>query len=250
MSKKIKFFFIVILSVLLSSSLAYALINFPDFKVFPTKYDESIPDKLIEELRIVDTLSFVKLAQHGYTHSTNESRLDILKGYKILEYDYGLDIQYYIPPYEVPHEFPTPEKLFYIPKKDDGIYYENEQIDYGRSSLDDEWTMSVHIQNEINIDWLNEISEGRDITYFRINGVNTDIVDIGTQINRIDTMVKFCGYKNYTLVLGIIPLVPRMQESDKNYLFFNKTMIALGIMMILPIYLFYFLSYQFHWWIK
>ena len=250
MSKKNKFLFIVVLSIILSSSLAYAMINFPDFEVFPTIYDEIMPNELLEELRIIDRLSFVKLAQHGYKHGFNESRLEILKGYKILEYDYGLDIEYYIPPYELPHPFPTPEKNFYIPEKADGIYYQKEQMDYGRSSLDDKWTMAIHIQNEIDIDWLNEISEGKEVEYLRIDDINTDIVNIETQKNRIYTSINFCGHKNCTLILGIIPLVPRLYESDKNYLFFNKIMIALGIMMILPIYLFYFLSYQFHWWLE
>ncbi|MFH1473562.1 MAG: hypothetical protein ABIE55_01575 [Candidatus Aenigmatarchaeota archaeon] len=250
MSKKNKFLFIIVLSIVLSSSLAYAMINFPDFKIFPTIYDEIMPNELLEELKIIDRLSFVKLAQHGYSHGTNESRLDVLKGYKILEYDYGLDIEYYIPPYDIPHAFPVPEKIFYIPEKAEGIYYEKEKMDYGQSSVDDKWTMAIHIQNEINTTWLDEISEGKEIDYFRIDDINTDIVDVDTQKNRIYTMINFCGYKNCTLVLGIIPVVPRMQESDKSYLFFNKAMIALGIMMILPIYLFYFLSYQFHWWLK
>ena len=249
MSKKYKFFLIVIASLILSSCMAYALVNFPDFKVFPTKYNEEIPEKLIDELEIVDSLAFVDLAQHGYTHAVNESRIDILTGYKILEYDYGLDIKYYIPPFEEPHPFRVPEVLFYIPEKAEGIYYEKTQMDYGFSSID-KWTMAVHIQNEITPEWLEEITDGLDVEFLRIDDINTDIVDLETQKERMYTAINFCGNRNCTVVFGIIPVVPRLYESDRNYLFFNKTMIALGIMMILPIYLFYFLSYQFEWWLK
>jgi len=123
-------------------------------------------------------------------------------------------------------------------------------MDYGESSLDKEKTIAIHIQDNITLSWLKEISTGKDFKYLRVDDVNTDIVDIKTQINRIYTLISFCSYKNCSLVLGVIPLVPRLSESDKSYLFFNKIMIGLGIMLILPLYLFYFLSYNLRWWFK
>ena len=123
-------------------------------------------------------------------------------------------------------------------------------MDYGESSIDGAMTLAIHIQDTITPEWLDEISEGKNITYLRLDDINTDIVDIDTQISRIYTAVSFCGQRGCILVLGIIPHVPRLYEADKAYLFFNKTMIILGIMLLLPIYLFYFLSYYLGWWLK
>ena len=249
MSKKLKFIVIIILSIAISASATYSMVNFPDFKIIPMKYDESIPSILVEKLIDVDRLSFVKLAQHGYNHSYNETAEDILRGYGILM-TRSLDIEYYIPPFiEYPPSYEVPSTLFYIPERTGGIYYAKEGMDYGESSIGG-MTMAIHIQDNINMQWLNEISKDKQVDYLRVDDINTDIVDIGTQLNRIYTLVSFCGEKKCTLVLGIIPHVTRMYDSDKAYLFYNKVMIILGLMLLLPIYLFYFLSYYLSWWLK
>ncbi|MBN2203171.1 MAG: hypothetical protein JW700_03225 [Candidatus Aenigmarchaeota archaeon] len=250
MSKKIKFLVILALSILISATIAQALVNFPEFVVFPMNYDEKIPDTLVDKLLDINRLSFVELAQHGYMHKRNESLLQVLYGFNLLENEYGFDISFFVPPYEDPPEYPLPADLFYIPMKTEGIYYEKERMDYGACSFDNKMTMSIHIQDPITPEWLAMISEGRQIDYLRVDDINTDIVDVDLQINRIYTLITFCGKNNCTLVLGIIPVVPRLYESDKSYLFFNKSMIALGMMLLLPIYLFYFLSYYLRRWLK
>jgi hypothetical protein len=245
-SKKIKFLFILTISILASSTVAYALVNCPEIRVFPMEYDTSMPVELIAELQNVEKLFFVDLAQHGYNHSENESFEDIMEGYSILK-NYSLDISYYIPPFEKNPEYLVPSKLFMI--YDEGMY-PNEGMEYGTSTLNDSKAIAVHIQNDISIKWLNNITSGRDFEYLRVDDINTDIVDISTQISRIYTMVSFCDRNNCKLVLGIIPSVPRMKQSDKSYLLFNKTMIAMGIMMMMPIYIFYLLSHRLSGWFK
>jgi hypothetical protein len=249
MSKKIKFILIIFLSLAISASAAYSMTELPSFQLYPMEYDYSIPPKLLEKLVSVDKLSFVKLGQHGYNHSYNETFEDVMKGYEILIND-SLNIEYFIPvfqQYDPPYE--TPAENFYIPERTEDIYYAKEGMDYGEASVGG-MTLAIHIQDDINAEWLDEISDGLNITYLRVDDVNTDIVDIDTQINRLYTVVSFCGYEKCTLVLGIIPHVPRLFETDKAYLFFNKSMIVMGIMLLLPIYLFYFLSYYLSWWIK
>lgn len=250
MSKKVKFLVIMLLSIAISATIAQAMMNFPDFKVFPMKYDESMPGRLLDKLADIDRLSFVELAQHGYAHKVNETLLEVMQGYGILKYNCSLDIKYYIPPFDDLPDYPVPVKIFYIPKKTEGLYYQKERMDYGKNSVDKGLTMAIHIQDPITSDWLDMISEGRRIDYLRVDDINTDIVDVDTQINKIYTMITFCGRNNCTLVLGIIPVVPRLYQSDKSYLFYNKAMIALGVLLILPIYLFYFLSYYLRRWVK
>ena len=170
-------------------------------------------------------------------------------GYEILRQN-ALDIEYYIPTFQQSAlPFETPAEQFYIPEREEGIYYAKEGMDYGESSVGG-MTLAVHIQDKIYMDWLEKILEDREIKYLRVDDINTDIVDIDTQIDRMFTAVSFCGQRNCTVILGVIPYVPRMYESDKAYLFFNKTMIFLGMMLLLPIYLFYFLSYYLSWWLK
>lgn len=250
MSKKLKFIFIIFLSLIISASAAYSMTELPSLALFPMEYDYSIPTALVEKLRSVDKLSFVSLGQHGYNHSYNETFEDVMIGYEILKNE-SLDIDYFIPIFQQSDTtYEAPAKLFYIPERADGIYYAKEGMDYGESSIDGAMTLAIHIQDTITPEWLDEISEGKNITYLRLDDINTDIVDIDTQISRIYTAVSFCGQRGCILVLGIIPHVPRLYEADKAYLFFNKTMIILGIMLLLPIYLFYFLSYYLSWWLK
>jgi hypothetical protein len=250
MSKKLKFIFIIFLSLAISASAAYSMTELPSLAIYPMEYDYSIPIELVEKLRSVQTLPFVSLGQHGYEHKYNETFEQVLMGYKIMKNN-SLDVDYYIPPYiQYPPPYEVPATLFYIPERTDGIYYAKEGMDYGESSVDGAMTLSIHIQDDITTDWLNEISKDKDFTYLRVDDVNTDIVDVDTQVSRIYTSVSFCSQRGCTLVLGIIPHVPRLFETDKAYLFFNKTMIILGIMLLLPIYLFYFLSYYLSWWLK
>jgi hypothetical protein len=250
MSKKLKFIFIIFLSLVISASAAYALTELPSFEIFPANYDYAMPEQLLEKLRTVDKLSIVRLGQHGYTHGYNETQEDILKGYDILT-NYSLHIDYFIPTYQqaaLPYE--TPAEQFYIPEREEGIYYAKERMDYGPASTDGKMTLAIHVQDDIIFDWLDEITADKNISYLRVDDINTDIVDIDKQINRMYTAISFCGSRNCTVVLGIIPHVSRMYESDKTYLFFNKTMIIVGVMLLLPIYLFYFLSYYLSWWLK
>ena len=249
MSKKLKFVFIIFLSIVISASAAYSLTELPSISLFPMNYDYAIPSDLLERLRVVDKLNFVRLGQHGYTHGYNETFEDIMKGYEELMND-SLDIDYYIPTYmQSAPPYEVPATLFYIPERTEGIYYAKEGMDYGESSIGG-MTLAIHIQDDISLEWLNNISADKNVEYLRVDDINTDIVDVNDQINRMYSAVSFCGYRNCTLILGIIPHVPRMYESDKAYLFFNKTMIILGIMLLLPIYLFYFLSYYLGWWLK
>ena len=64
MSKKLKFLFIIFLSLSISAAAAYSLTELPSFEIFPPNYDCEIPFDLLEKLRDVDKLSFVKLGQH------------------------------------------------------------------------------------------------------------------------------------------------------------------------------------------
>jgi hypothetical protein len=247
-SKGIKFLAIMALSVLISSVVAYALINFPQVNLFSIQYDEKIPKDIVSELINLQKLSFIKIGQHGYNHSYNESLEDVMMGRKILN-DQSLRVEYFIPSYEIAPEYRVPSELFMIPYENGGAWYSNEKMIYGTSTVNNSKAIAIQIQNNIDANSLEEITVGRDFQYMRVDDVNTDIVDSSTQIKRLYTLVQFCDRRNCTLVIGVIPHVLRMQQSDKNYLFFNKVLTVLGVMMMMPLYIFYLISLYFKRWL-
>jgi hypothetical protein len=234
-------------SILISSTVAYALVNFPEVSIFSMKYDQSIPKELVTELTKMDKLSFVRIGQHGYNHSYGESFGDIMKGYEILK-NYSLRVDYFIPSYEIAPKYQVPAELFMIPYESGGILYSDEKMTYGQSTLNNSKAIAVQIQDDISMNRLEEIAAGRDFEYLRVDDINTDVADIDVQIKRIYTMIEFCDRRNCTLVIGVIPHVLRLQQSDKSYLFFNKILIITGVMMIMPIYVFYFISLRLKRW--
>ena len=249
MTKKVKFLLIMSASVFISAMIALALINFPELRVFPMNYDKSIPRELVEELNKMEGLSFVKIGQHGYNHSYGETYSDTIEGYEILK-NSSLEVSYYIPPFEVAPRYTVPAELFMIPFESGGIWYSDEKLDYGLSTLNNSKAIAIHIQDEITMERLESMTTSREFEYLRLDDINTDIIETDEQIKRIYTAMEFCDRKGCTLVLGVIPHVLRMQESDKNYLFFNKMLIVIGVMMMIPIYIFYLISLRLSRWFE
>jgi hypothetical protein len=248
-SKKIKFLIIMSVSILISAFIALALMNFPELRIFPMQYDENMPKDLVSELVKVEKLSFVKIGQHGYNHSYGESFSDTMKGYEILN-DNSLRVDYYIPPYEITPRYPVPAELFMIPYESNSGWYSDENLYYGNSTLNNSKALSIHIQDEISENDLEDITKDMEIKYLRVDDVNTDIVDTSAQIKRIYSLVDFCDKRDCTLVVGVIPHVLRLQESDKSYLFLNKLLLAISVMMVIPIYIFYLISHNLSRWFQ
>lgn len=247
--KGLKFMVIMAASIFISSSVAYALANFPEVSVFPMKYDQSIPQKLVTELTKVQKLYFVKIGQEGYNHSYNESSSDIINGHEILK-NYSLTVSYYIPTYEIAPNYTVPAELFKISYDNGGAWISNEKITYGRSTLNNSKVIAIQIENFGSTGNLENVTVGKDFEYLRLDDINTDMVEPDVQINRIYASVDFCYKRNCTLVIGVIPHILRMQQSDKNYLYFNKLLIVIGVMMMMPIYVFYFISLRLRGWFK
>jgi hypothetical protein len=247
--KGAKFLAIMMASILISLAVAYALSNSPEVRIFPMEYDQSIPKELVSEIVKMERLSFVKIGQHGYNHSYGESFGDILEGYEILN-NYSLDVEYFIPSYEIVPKYEVPAKLFRIPYESGETLYSDDMITYGYSTLDNSKAIAVQIQDDMDMKMLDNITSGRDFQYLRLDDVNTDVMDAESQIKSIYSMIEFCDIRNCTVVIGVIPHVLRMNQSDKSYLFFNKMLIIIGVMMMMPIYLFYFISYQLKRWLK
>jgi hypothetical protein len=236
-------------SILISSLIALALVNFPELRIFPMQYEQNMPKDLLTELVKMERISFVKIGQHGYNHSYGESFSDTMKGYEILN-DNSIRVDYYIPPYEITPRYPVPAQLFMIPYDSGGAWYSDDKMYYGPSTLNDSKALSIHIQDDINEKGMEETTAGMDIKYLRVDDVNTDIVETNVQIKRIYSLIDFCDKKGCTLVIGVIPHVLRLQESDKSYLFFNKMLIAISVMMMVPIYIFYLISHNLSRWFQ
>jgi hypothetical protein len=248
-SNKIKFLIIMSFSILISALIAVGIVNLPALSIFPMQYDQSIQQNLVNELVNVQRMSFVKIAQHGYDHSINESFRDVMKGYDILK-NYSLKVDYYVPPYEVAPTYPVPAELLMIPYESDGTHYSDDTMDYGKSTLNNSTVLAIHVQDDLDMKKLDEMTVGRDFRYLRIDDINTDIVDADVQIKRIYTMVGFCDKRNCTLVIAVIPHVLRLQQSDKSYLFFNKLLMVISVMMMVPIYIFYLMSHKLSRWFE
>ncbi len=233
----------------MSSTVVYALMSFPEVRVFPMEYDQSIPEELVTELMKVERLSFVKIGQHGYNHSYGESFSDIMKGYEIMK-KYSLDVDYYIPPYEIAPKYPVPAELFMLSYESSGTCYSDEKMDYGQSTLNNSKMIAVHIQDDISMKMLEVMTSGREFEYLRVDDINTDIVEPDIQIKRIYDLLGFCDRKSCTLVIGVIPHVLRLQQSDRSYLLLNKMLLVIGVMTMMPIYMFYLISHHLSRWFR
>ena len=137
----------------------------------------------------------------------------------------------------------------------------------------------IHIQDDITKDYLEKIFEAApEVSILRIDDINTNFVEgygqmmrsketridrilgiftgnmvsametenevkIKDQIKRIDVATKFCKDRGCTLVLTIIPYVLRPTSGDRGAGVFSKITAIFTIITLLPLYLFYLLSY-------
>ncbi len=155
------------------------------------------------------------------------------------------------------------------------IYYNETYVHRDRMAI-------IHIQDDISHQWLEEIFAAEDnISILRIDDLNTNyvegygqkmyennnnvyqqslsllsadmvgkstksnVVTIEDQIQRIDIATEFCEKNGCTLVLSIIPYVDHLSKKEESSYFISKLTIVITMLTLLPIYIFYIVSYIF-----
>lgn len=263
----------LVIGLTLASFFGFVFLN---AKLVDAFTERDIPENLVLKLRHVTDASTALLAQHGLHHDEFLSPEEMRQGAALLQRA-GLAITYYVPPYESDHNldfapFPVLKaKAGSIPEVlcREGICVERGLTTLLRPSaftvvnlapqfrvfplpLDPVGSLVhpepravpltqvvVHIQDPLSNDFLDWATAGQRPDLLRVDDINTDIVDVRAQIDRINIAEDYCVRTGCQLILAVIPLVERRTYSILS----GNVLLAFSTAIILALYLFYFLSY-------
>ncbi len=154
-----------------------------------------------------------------------------------------------------------------------------ENVSFNQTYYERDKMAVIHIQDDITYEWLSEIFALEDnISILRIDDVNANFVEgygskiygnssffekslsfitvnifsskkasdevrTEDQIKRIRIANSFCKEKGCELVFAIIPVAERIYKGDRGLVILSKTFSIITIMTLLPLYLFYLISF-------
>lgn len=270
---KIRFFVLLLtVAIVLALTASFFLgFFFLNARLVDALTEKDIPAPLLLKLRFSGEKPGVALAQHGLHHDEFLSAEEMLEGARLLT-QAGLSITYYVPPYESRHNLeaaPFPVLAALRPEETVARCRSNSCVEAGPSTLlrpsnpaqnlppqfagvlaplfaseparggEPLSQVVIHVQDPLSEVFLEWATDGQVPDVLRMDDLNTDIVDIRTQIDRINVAEDFCARKGCTLVLAIIPLVERRSQG----FFTGNALLAFSTALILALYLFYFISY-------
>jgi len=200
------------------------------------------------------------LAQHGYTHTINLTDEEKILGYRILV-DYGLIPQCYTAPEETlskrNHPFlPTDMIVIVLSTSEDypgcvafidnaesweSFKFRPENLSAINTENLSHTVILMHIQDPITVEMLESLNVS-SYDLLRVEDVNTDVVDVSTQILRIKCLSEYCREHNIPLMLSVIPYVLRspLPPWVSTFDLVMRIMVTIGFLLLIPPYAIYF----------
>ena len=224
---------ILISTILITAVFITIMVSLPSFSVENKCLTVDIPNDLLCELKNEN----IVIAQHGYKHTSNVSDAEKKDGFDLLV---SQDIKptVYIAPYEYDNSHPFLFVLYMSEHVDSDILG-----DYSGVGLDNlgRSTAVIHIQDNIE-NYQMSIFDKYEV--IRVDDVNTDIVSSEIQGLRVRILKEYTAGNNKTLVLGVIPYVPRLPWFHGIIAGFLKCLLVAWMLLILPYYVFYLISWR------
>ena len=232
---------IFLLTAFITALLIGGGITLVDFEVENKCLTVAIPDDLLYELTTGE--ENIVIAQHGFKHTYNVSDEEKVAGYDLLK-SQGIEAECYIAPYEHDNSHPFLPVLY---RKE---FFEERSAEmpweYSEARLDNlgRRVAIIHIQDTLCLeafatggyfDWCEVI---------RVDDVNTDIVPSDVQARQVRLLLEYTTANNKTLMLGVIPYVERLPWFYPMASFFLKFLFIAWLLLILPYYVFYILSWR------
>ena len=230
---------ILLLTTLITALLIGGGIGLADFEVENKCLTVAIPDDLLGELKSEG----VTIAQHGFKHTYNVTEQEKQAGYNLLK-SQGIEAECYIAPYEHDNSHP------FLP-----VLYRRELFEersakmpwnYSEAGLDNlgRKVAVIHIQDTLYIEAFERGGVFDWCEVIRVDDVNTDIVSSEEQAIRVKVLREYAVAENKTLVLGVIPYVERLPWFYPVASLFLKLLFIAWLLLILPYYVFYILSWR------
>lgn len=232
---------IFLLTAFITSLLIGSGITLADFEVENKCLTVAIPDDLLYELTSGE--ENIVIAQHGFKHTYNVSDEEKVSGYELLKLQ-GVDAEYYIAPYEHDNSHPFLPVLY---RKE---FFEERSAEmpweYSEAGLDNlgRRVVIIHIQDTLYSEVFATSGYFDCSDVIRVDDVNTDIVPSDVQARRVRLLREYTTANNKTLILGVIPYVERLPWFYPVASFFLKFLFIAWLLLILPYYVFYILSWR------
>ena len=231
---------ILALTALITALLIAGGITLADIVVVENKcLTVAIPEDLLAELKIEGAT----IAQHGFKHTYNVTDEEKVEGFKLLALQ-GIEVKGYIAPYEHDNSHP------FLP-----VLYQQEEFENMSAKMP--WNHSaagldnlgrkvaiIHIQDILYLEAFERGGAFDWCEIIRVDDVNTDIVPSEEQAIRVRMLREYAITENKTLVLGVIPYVERLPWFYGFASIFLKVLCVAWLLLILPYYVFYILSWR------